>query len=469
MRFFGRTEELDTLRSGLATDNYQGFLIYGRRHVGKSALIMKAVEGINGLVVFYQCIKAPDKVNIDGIFREYQKASGDSLAVSFNDLSSLVEYIISRQKDKKLILVLDEYPYWRESSDLNKDGLDSALQQCIDRVMARANTKLIISGSYLSAMEEISQEKSPLAGRLRKSIYLKPMDYYEASLFYPSYSSRDKIIAYAAFGGLPFILETIDSSKDVLTNIENLYLKHDGELFKLIPLLIGEEIGKTGMGETLYEQIVKSEKKPNLKELSSLYQTRFTKEWIRKCLESLVAMDVIEKVFPIGETNEKVFRYIGAENAFDFYFRYVRPNEDSILLGNGKIAFNLFKEDFLKSYTPKIFEKAAKEFLIRASRKGLISPSIKNIGTYFYDIGNENNGQFDIVTLDEKGYIFYECKFHDLLKENIQEEKEQIASLPSFAPHPYALAFFSLDDKSKAEKKEYKTIASEEMFNADLL
>ena len=38
----------------------------------------------------------------------------------------------------------------------------------------------------------------------------------------------------------------------------------------------------------------------------------------------------------------------------------------------------------------------------------------EKIGRYYYDIPKERrNGEFDIVTYDPKGYIFYEVKFQD--------------------------------------------------------
>lgn len=54
---------------------------------------------------------------------------------------------------------------------------------------------------------------------------------------------------------------------------------------------------------------------------------------------------------------------------------------------------------------------------------------IEKIGKYYYDIPSEKrNGEFDVVTQDENGYVFYEVKFR---KETIptaivREEIEQV-------------------------------------------
>ena len=53
----------------------------------------------------------------------------------------------------------------------------------------------------------------------------------------------------------------------------------------------------------------------------------------------------------------------------------------------------------------------------------------EKIGRYYYDIPKERrNGEFDIVTYDLKGYIFYEVKFQDkpLSKAEIEKEITQV-------------------------------------------
>ena len=54
---------------------------------------------------------------------------------------------------------------------------------------------------------------------------------------------------------------------------------------------------------------------------------------------------------------------------------------------------------------------------------------MKKIGKYYYDDPvNHTNGEFDVVTEDENGYVFYEVKFREkpLTEKMIQEEISQI-------------------------------------------
>ena len=85
--------------------------------------------------------------------------------------------------------------------------------------------------------------------------------------------------------------------------------------------------------------------------------------------------------------------------------------------------------DFETKYVPKIFENICRQYLIRKNRKGLMDEIFEKIGKYYYDDPIEKkNGEFDIVTLDDNGYIFYESKFRkDPITESmIQNEIRQV-------------------------------------------
>ena len=67
----------------------------------------------------------------------------------------------------------------------------------------------------------------------------------------------------------------------------------------------------------------------------------------------------------------------------------------------------------------------------------------EKIGKYYYDDPVEKkNGEFDIVTLDDKGYIFYEAKFR---KEPVSESivQNEIRQVRQTGLECYRYGFFS--------------------------
>lgn len=100
-------------------------------------------------------------------------------------------------------------------------------------------------------------------------------------------------------------------------------------------------------------------------------------------------------------------------------------------------------EDFETKHVPKVFEDICKQYLVRCNKNGMIQEPFEKIGKYYYDDPvNKRNGEFDIVTLDDKGYIFYEAKFR---KEPINESmiEEEILQIKQTDLECYKYGFIS--------------------------
>ena len=89
-----------------------------------------------------------------------------------------IDFIDKNIGDEKLVLVIDELPYWAEKDE----ALLSVLQKCIDRIWNDKNLKVILCGSALSFMEnKVLSEKSPLFGRRDSQIKLEAFNYLDAA------------------------------------------------------------------------------------------------------------------------------------------------------------------------------------------------------------------------------------------------------------------------------------------------
>ena len=110
--------------------------------------------------------------------------------------------------------------------------------------------------------------------------------------------------------------------------------------------------------------------------------------------------------------------------------------------------------------TPKI----CKQYLIRTNKTGKSSTPFFNIGKYYYDDPKtKTNGEFDVVTLDEKGYVFYEAKFRKkkTSKEVIETEISQVKST---GLNCYKYVFFSRAGFTAKETEDIKFIKLDQMF-----
>lgn len=62
--FQGRKKELSDLHEDFSSEKKSAILIYGKRRVGKSFLIKKALEDFDGITVNFLCIKSTLKGNL---------------------------------------------------------------------------------------------------------------------------------------------------------------------------------------------------------------------------------------------------------------------------------------------------------------------------------------------------------------------------------------------------------------------
>ena len=95
---------------------------------------------------------------------------------------------------------------------------------------------------------------------------------------------------------------------------------------------------------------------------------------------------------------------------------------------------------------------------------GCMDEIFEIIGKYYYDDPVERkNGEFDIVTLDDKGYIFYEAKFR---KEPVTEQmiEKEIAQVKQTGLEFYKYGFFSKSGFACEKRENCSLIELKELY-----
>ena len=147
MKFIGRKDELKKLDKVIHADEMNFTLIYGRRRVGKSELVSQALSKSKVKKLYYECKQVAEESNVNGLSEIVSETMGLP-KLGFTDIESLLNYIFELSTKEKMVLVLDEYPYLRESVK----GMDSILQAVLDKYRKDSKLTLIILGSYVEVM-----------------------------------------------------------------------------------------------------------------------------------------------------------------------------------------------------------------------------------------------------------------------------------------------------------------------------
>ncbi len=412
--FIGRQKELKSLNEFYEKDGLSMTVIYGRRRIGKSTLINEFIK--DKKTIFYTATKIGKSRNLELFSKQVLDTLMPNINnIYFNSIESVFDFINNNIGNEKLILVIDEFPYWAESDE----SLLSILQKYIDTIWNNKNLKIILCGSTLSFMEKkVLSEKSPLFGRRDSQIKLDAFDYLDSSKFVPNYSNEEKAICYGITGGVAKYLAMIDQNKSLDENIIRLFFQTDGYLYDEPRNLLTQEFSDISTVSNIIEQIANGENtlnviasKVNEKEQTVLYS-----------LDKLIEVGLIEKRKCITEeNNKKKTQYILKDYMFKFWYEFI-PNATSIIeMNQGRLYYQKIVKPLLHSYMGSVFESMCRYYTFKHAIDGEYNCFATSIGTWWgTEIINDEtkkskiqSADIDIVAISQidKTAIVGECKF----------------------------------------------------------
>lgn len=453
MEFLGRETELRDIKEKLRSDHFEALLIYGRRRVGKSELVKEAIKESGLESIIYICLQDILSENIKNLSSAATSFFHDEF-VQLNDLDSFLKYVFKKSENQKFILFIDEYPYLRgttrrkgqtesECESMKERGraIDSRFQVAIDTYKNNSKLKLILCGSLIEVMEDLMDDDAPLFGRFSYTKRLEPFDYYESALFFPGISNEKKLEFYACFGGIPFYLTLLNPQKSLRENMEQYLIPTGSVLESEITVQLRQEMDKLESANYILGTIGRGIHANN-----DLRNTPGSKsKSLESYLEKLTNIGLIEKTAPINEpTNRKKFSYYISDNFLDFYYSFLYKRQSERLNLSPDEFFDKFiGGERFRTYIARKFETVAKEYLRRLNKAKLLKPSFNTIGRYVYNDKNaRRNNEFDVVTKDDCGMAYYECKY-EKSKVSAKEIRAEIASTKEIGLNFYKYGFFS--------------------------
>lgn len=431
--FLGREKELEALERMHSKKNFQMAVVYGRRRIGKTALLNEFIKDKNSL--YLPAEEVNDSLNL----QKFSGLLGEKLGISnfpaVDDWNSFFTIITEQLGDKGLVVVIDEYPY---AASANK-SLNSILQHVIDYEFKDTNIFLILCGSSVSFMEDqVLGEKSPLFGRRTGQLKIQPLDYYDSALFYPQVSNEDKIKYYACVGGTPYYLSLINQELTFEENIRELYFEISGYLNNEGILLMKQEFREPANYNAVLQAIASGSN--TLGEIAGF--TKLEPSFISKYLVILQELNYIERVIPFGSNPLKGKRsqYHITENFIAFWYRYVFSVRTEIERGNGDIYFSLAMED-LSDFIGPIFEEIVRQCLRRMNGQKKLPFIAKSFGRWW---GRDKKGKLqevDIVveSVTGKELLVGECKWRNSFKvsKSVELLKERADFFDNYKTYKY--------------------------------
>lgn len=457
-KFIGRKQELTKLEKMYQKDTQEITLIYGRRRVGKSELIKQFLKQHDKNAIYYECKQTSEMNNVMSLAALLSETF-QLPPLAFDSMEKLLTFLFDQAVKEKIIVVLDEYPYLQQTIT----GLDSILQSLIDHYAADSQMKLILCGSFVDTMKQLLLVQNPLYGRVYLTLDVKPMNYVEAAEFYPSFSLEDKVRLYSVFGGIPYYNQLIDESLSVKENVIDLIASPGARLENEVSLYLHSEMAKFTNANEVFEALAKG---------FSRYRDLLSQSHISsspalaEVLKRLMLMEMVEKEAPINDpNNKKKAGYFIKDNMSCFYYRYIFRYSSPLRIMDPDVFYDRYiHTDFEQEYVPKRFEDICRQFLILQNRQGKLAEPFEAIGKYYYDLPKEHkNGEFDVVTKDARGYVFYEAKFRTTPITEAMIEHE-IAQVQATGLYCYQYGFFSRAGYEKISRNDIVTYTLADLY-----
>ena len=407
MKFTGREKELAEMNDLYNEDRFHMFVLYGRRRVGKTTLLNEFCKDKPS--IFYSAEQSNRKLNLEKFSQMIFNYYGVSALEPFSSWGNALTYIDEQQGDKRLILVLDEFPYI-----CRKDmALLSELQHLIDHRLQYGKLFIVLCGSYMSFMEkEVLGSKSPLFGRRTGQLHMKTFDYKTSLEFMNGFSDEEKLMLYGAFGGTPLYLSRIDSAKSFEENIKHEFLRTTAYLYEEPLLLLRQEVTEPGVYSSIIEAIAGGATKSN--EIA----TKIGEE-SAKCLRYisiLCDLGILYKETPFGEKESSRKTIFGISDfMFRFWYKYVFPNRTLIETGAGETVYKKRIQPDYNDYMGISFEKICKEYMLRKNSLGELPIMFTTIGRWWGHSSEKTHSQveIDLIAGDGENFIFCECKWRN--------------------------------------------------------
>ena len=329
MKFVDRQEELARLDHLAASEEGGLVVVYGRRRVGKTRLLLEWAGKHTGLYT------VADQSVAELQRRYFAEALAERLPgfaeVEYRDWRSLLS---RAAREAQLAgwqgpLIFDELPYLVLASP----ELPSVLQRWIDHEARAARLKVAIAGSSQRMMQGfVLSGDAPLFGRAKEILEIQPLPPVHLREVFDVPDGLRWVELYTAWGGIPRYWELAqEAGGEVWSQVDRLVLDPLGPLHREPDRLLLEEVPSALETRPLLDAIGAGAHR--VSEISGRLGRSATS--MARPLDRLLSLGLVRRELPFGEDEKSSKRglYKIADPFFRLWFRVVAPYRAQLASG----------------------------------------------------------------------------------------------------------------------------------------
>jgi len=386
----------------LSITSAQMIVITGRRRIGKTTLIKRALTEIPFLYFFVG--KKSENLLCTELSEIVRDVLGEDLG-EFTSFKRLFAAIMAISKRKNFTLVFDEFQNFKIAGE----GIFSDIQDVWDSGKEGSMINLVVCGSIYSKMKQIFDDKDePLYGRATARFKIKPFGTKTLTRIMqdcnPDYTPEDLLAMYMVTGGVAKYVELlVDQNALTKADIIESTISTGSYFIDEGKELLTDELGKD-YGN--YFSVLAALASGNTYRSDITSYVGFETGGYLDKLEK--DFDIVSRVRPyLAGDNSRNVRYCLSDNFLNFWFRFIYKYRSAVEIGNMEyirkkieIDYGSFSGHILESWFRQVFRETG-EF---------------NIVTNYWEKGSKGEpgekNEIDLIAVNEndKRVVICECK-----------------------------------------------------------
>lgn len=436
MRFYDRTNEIQILQENETQAERSAVftVLMGRRRVGKTSLILHAMEGRYYAYLFIS------KDNEAVLCRKLQASLEEQLGIhvygTLTHFRDLFEVIMRESVNRHFTVIFDEFQTLHKINP----AIFSEIQDIWDRYHTESKLNLIASGSIQSLMKRIFEdENEPLYGRPTSKFTLRPFTIAVLkeilSDHCPNYSNEDLLCLYMITGGVAKYVELLmDAQCYTKEKMLNYVCRQDSYFLTEGKDIVNQEFSDEGTTYfSILQMIAEGMTRRNdidgaMQKDMGVYLQNLEKNY-----------NIISRLKPLlAKPNSKVTAYEISDQFIRFWFRFICPYQSLI----ERQQFALIRQNIGKNYEQFSGRTLEQYFQAKTMETGMYT----QVGNWW---DRKGLNEIDMIALNEFDHTALAAEIkRNPKKISMSELGSKVNALPKsdFGRYSFELTGLSIDD-----------------------
>lgn len=437
--FLDRNDELAALAAVVERPGAQFVAVYGRRRIGKTALLLQWARRNPDLPsAYFVAQRSTSRFLLEKFSRAVAPLLGAEASFAFSTWDDALRELGNLARRRRVLVIIDELPYLLES----EPRFASALQEAWDHHLRDSRLLLAVAGSRYHMMEEtFTSGKGPLFGRTTADMLLAEIAPRHIGQFLPRYSERQIVEVFSVVGGVPKYLEMWDDRRPVLRNIEQTVLS-PVSIFRGEPLLlIQDELAGPRTYLAILEALGTGASTPS----RVAERAGIALPHVGKYLGVLRDLTLVRRIVSLeaqGDRETRRARYEIADPYLRFHFAFVRPNQHLLEQGRTARLVEIIAERLPAHVGKTGYEELCRRHVAYLADRHELPLDAVEVGRIW-----DRHTEIDVAALDRRSrsVLLGECRWSrrkvglpELAR--LQDKAGRLTRLPGYRVH---LALFS--------------------------